>query len=582
MSAGSIHVTRGRPTGGWWRLVKRWPRLTLAATAGVAAAASGVALLATSAWLISRAAQHPPVLVLMVAIVAVRAFGLGRGVLRYAERLLAHDAAYRLLGDVRARAYERIERLAPAGLAAFRSGDLLTRLVGDVDAVLDVVLRIALPVTAAGVTGAATAALLAVILPAAGAATAVAVGLCLLGVPWLVARAGRRAEASVAPERGVLAATTTELLDAAPDLLAYGAADAALARVGASDARLRRAERRAAWSTGLGAGTLVLLVGAASWAGLALGVPAVGSGRLDPVLLAVLALVPLALADVFAGLPGAAATAGRVRPALVRLAEIRSAAEPVREPAVPVALPAPPYHVRVEGLFVRWSDSGPWVLRNVNLDLRPGRRVAVVGPSGCGKSTLAQALVRFVEPGAGRIVVNGVDVRRLRADDVRSVVSLCAQDAHIFDTTIAENVRLARPGARDEDVRDALRGARLLDWVESFPDGLGTRVGEHGERLSGGERQRLALARCLLADAPVVILDEPTEHLEEPAATELTRDLLAATAGRTVVLITHREVPRDLVDEVLVLPAPSRAPARDDARDDAGDDAVTNDDGHEG
>ena len=563
MSAGSIQVTVGRPMRGWWRVVKRWPRLTLAAGAGVAAAASGVALLATSAWLISRAAQHPPVLVLMVAIVAVRAFGLGRGVLRYAERLLAHDAAYRLLGDVRARAYERIERLAPAGLAAFRSGDLLTRLVGDVDAVLDVVLRIALPVTAAGLTGAATAALLAVILPAAGAATAVAVGLCLLGVPWLVARAGRRAEASVAPERGVLAATTTELLDAAPDLLAYGATDAALARVGASDARLRRAERTAAWSTGLGAGTLVLLVGAASWAGLAFGVPAVGSGRLDPVLLAVLALVPLALADVFAGLPGAAATAGRVRPALARLTEIRSAVEPVREPAVPDPLPAPPYHVRVEGLSVRWSDSGPWVLRNINLDLLPGRRVAVVGPSGCGKSTLAQALVRFVEPGAGRIVVNGVDVRRLRADDVRSVVSLCAQDAHIFDTTIAENVRLARPGAGDEDVRDALRRARLLDWVEGFPDGLATRVGEHGERLSGGERQRLALARCLLADAPVVILDEPTEHLEEPAAAELTRDLLAATAGRTVVLVTHREVPRDLVDEVLVLPAPPRGVARD-------------------
>ncbi|MET9021181.1 thiol reductant ABC exporter subunit CydC [Actinopolymorpha sp. NPDC004070] len=537
---------------------RTWVRLLLAAAAGDAAAASGVALLATSAWLISRAAQHPPVLVLMVAIVAVRAFGLGRGVLRYVERLLAHDSAYRLLGDVRADAYRRLERLAPGGLAAFRSGDLLARLVADVDAVLDVILRVALPATAAGVTGAATAVFLGLVLPAAGVATAVAVGLALVGVPWLVARSGRAAERAVAPERGRLAAATSELLDGAPDLLAYGATGQVLDDVRASSDRLRRAERRSAWSAGFGSAGLVLAVGAACWVGLAAGVPAMAGGRLDPVLLAVVALVPLALADVFAPIPAAALGAARARPALARLTQLRSAPEPVAEPDRPLPLPPGPHHLRVNGLAVRWSPDAPWVFTGVNLDLPPGRRIAVVGPSGCGKSTLAQALVRFVEPGGGEIRLDGVDVRRFATDDVRTVVSLCAQDAHIFDTTLAENVRLARPGADDTDVRDALRRARLLDRLESFPAGIHTRVGEHGERLSGGERQRLALARCLLAGTPVVVFDEPTEHLAEPDATALTRDLLAAAGERTVVLVTHRAVPFDLVDEVLEL-----APALD-------------------
>ncbi|SDT15952.1 thiol reductant ABC exporter subunit CydC [Actinopolymorpha singaporensis] len=528
-------------------------RLLLAAAAGVAAAASAVALLATSAWLISRAAQHPPVLVLMVAIVAVRAFGLGRGVLRYVERLLAHDSAYRLLGDVRADAYRRLERLAPGGLSAFRSGDLLARLVADVDAVLDVILRVALPVAAAGITGAATAVFLGLVLPAAGVATAVGVGLALVVVPWLVARSARAAERAVAPERGRLATATTELLDGAPDLLAYGATGPVLEHVRAGTERLRRAERRSAWSAGLGSAGLVLAVGAACWVGLAVGVPAVAGGRLDPVLLAVVALVPLALADVFAPIPAAALGATRARPALARLTQLRSAPEPVAEPEHPLPLPPGPHHLRVDDLAVRWSADAPWVFTGVNLDLPPGRRIAVVGPSGCGKSTLAQALVRFVEPGRGRISLDGVDVRRFATDDVRTVVSLCAQDAHIFDTTLAENVRLARPGADDADVRQALERARLLDRLESFPAGIHTRVGEHGERLSGGERQRLALARCLLAGTPVVAFDEPTEHLAEPDATALTRDLLAATADRTVILVTHRAVPADLVDEVLDL-----------------------------
>ncbi|MEQ7124761.1 thiol reductant ABC exporter subunit CydC [Actinopolymorpha sp. B11F2] len=526
-------------------------RLALATVAGVAAAACAIALLATSAWLIAKAAEQPPVLALMVAIVCVRAFALGRGVLRYAERLLAHDAAYRLLGEVRHRTYTRLERLAPHGLAAFRSGDLMARLVNDVDAVLDLVLRVALPVIVAALAGTATVTLLALILPSAGGVAAVALGLCLIGVPWLVSRTGRRAERARAPGRGSLAARTTELLDAAPDLLAYGATGLALADLRATDRALRRAEARSAWSSGLGGALVLLLVGAITWSGLGLGARAVDSGELTPVLLAVLVLTPLALADVWTGLPLAAAAAGRSAPALARVRAIGQAAPVVREPAVPRALPEPPYHLRVTDLAVRWTPTAAWVFTGVNLDLPPGHRVALVGPTGCGKSTLAQALVRFVEPGRGSITVNGVDLRELSGDDVRRIVCLSSQEAYVFDTTVAENLRLARPDASEDEVRDALGKARLLTFVESLPAGLATRLGEHGVRMSGGQRQRLALARTLLSRAPVLILDEPTEHLDAAMASELTVDLLSAQPpDRTVVLVTHRPVPPECVDEV--------------------------------
>lgn len=515
-------------------------QLGLAATAGLLAVGSAVALLATSAWLISRAAEQPPVLTLMVAIVAVRAFGLGRGVLRYAERLVAHDAAFRVQAELRVRVYERLERLAPDGVTAFRSGDLLARTVSDVDAVLDRILRVGLPFTIAALAGAGTAALLAVLLPAVGAVAAVAVGLALLGIPFVVSRTGRAAERSIAPERGALATEVGELLDAAPDLLAYGASKRALARIAAVDERLRRAEARASWSTGSGNAAVILLVGVVCLAGLAFGVPAVRSGELDVVLLAVLALTPLALADVLGGVPLAAALADRSRPAMTRLGGVLVAPDPVPEPAGPRALPDPPYRIEVRGVRVAGR------LEPTDLTLRPGERVLVTGPSGSGKTTLAHTLVRFVEPDGGRLTVNGVDVRELASDDVRRVIRLCEQEAYVFDSTIADNVRLARPEATDDEVCAALDRARL-------PLDPRTRVGEHGERLSGGERRRLGLARCLLTTAPVLIFDEPTEHLDDAMAADLVDDLLAVTTDRTVLLITHRPVPAVLADGVLTL-----------------------------
>ncbi|GAA0268186.1 hypothetical protein GCM10009527_075620 [Actinomadura nitritigenes] len=528
-------------------------RLLLAVLFGVLALGSGVGLMATSAWLISRAAQHPPVLMLMVAIVAVRAFGLGRGVFRYAERLVGHDATFRILADLRARVYERLERLAPGGLPAFRGGDLLNRLVADVDAVQDLFLRVLLPCTVAAVVGGASVGLAWALLPSAGVILLLALLLAGVAAPWLSSATARRAERRTTDLRGDLASHVVDTLQGAPELIAYGAAPARLAEAARLDRDFTRVTARSAASTGLGAAVSALAGGLAVWGSLAVGVPAVRSGALDGILLAVIVLLPLAAFEVVAGLPLAAQHLERVRRSAARIFAVLDAPPPVEEPSDPSPLPAAPYTLQVEDLRARWTPTAPYALDGISLSLAPGRRCAIVGPSGSGKTTLTSVLLRFLEPASGSVTLNGTDLRALTGDDVRTVIGLCAQDAHLFDSTIGENVRLARPAATDAEIRDALRRARLLDWVESLPSGLDTRVGEHGAQVSGGQRQRIALARALLAGFPVLLLDEPAEHLDTATADELTADLLTATEGRTTMLVTHRLTGLDAVDEIIVL-----------------------------
>ncbi|TYK50446.1 thiol reductant ABC exporter subunit CydC [Actinomadura decatromicini] len=530
----------------------RW-RLALAVVFGALALGSGVGLMATSAWLISRAAQHPPVLMLMVAIVAVRAFGLGRGVFRYVERLTGHDATFRILADLRARVYERLERLAPGGLPAFRSGDLLNRLVADVDAVQDLFLRVLLPCTVAAVVGGASVGVAWALLPSAGVVLLLALLVAGVVAPWLSAVMARRTERRTTELRAELTAHVVDTLQGAPELIAYGAAPAHLAEATRIDRDFTRASARSATTAGIGAAISALAGGLAVWGSLAVGVPAVRAGTLDGVLLAVVVLLPLAAFEVVAGLPLAAQYLERVRHSAARVFAVLDTPEPVSDPIDPAAPPSAPYTLKVEHLRARWTTDAPYALDDVSLDLTPGRRCAIVGPSGSGKTTLTAVLLRFLESSGGAVTLNGIDLRALSGDDVRRVIGLCAQDAHLFDSTIGENVRLARPSATDEELRDALRRARLLDWIDSLPQGLDTRVGEHGAQVSGGQRQRIALARALLADFPILLLDEPAEHLDLPTADALTADLLTATEGRTTLLVTHRLTGLDAVDEIIVL-----------------------------
>ncbi|MFF5252362.1 thiol reductant ABC exporter subunit CydD [Streptomyces leeuwenhoekii] len=528
-------------------------RLGLALLLGSLALGSAVGLMATSGWLISRASQQPPVLYLMVAVTATRAFGIGRAVFRYGERLVSHDAVLRMLADTRVAVYRRLERLAPAGLLHRRRGDLLTRLVADVDALQDYWLRWLLPATAAVAVSAASAGFTAWLLPEAGAVLAAGLLAAGAGVPLITGAVARRAERRLAPARGVLATRAADLLTGTAELTVAGALPARTADVRRADATLTRITSRAATATALGSGLTALVSGLTVAAAALVAVRAVAEGRLDGLLAAVVVLTPLAAFEAVLGLPLAVQFRQRVRRSAERVHEVLDAPEPVREPERPRQAPATPFPVVVRGLTARHPGQDGDALAGIDLTLARGRRIAVVGPSGSGKTTLAQVLLRFLDPEAGTYTLAGTDARDLDGDEVRRLVGLCAQDAHLFDSSVRENLLLARRDATDADLRDALGRARLLEWADGLPEGLDTLVGEHGARLSGGQRQRLALARALLADFPVLVLDEPAEHLDLPTADALTADLLDATEGRTTLLITHRLAGLAAVDEVVVL-----------------------------
>ncbi|MFI7005716.1 thiol reductant ABC exporter subunit CydD [Streptomyces sp. NPDC050145] len=533
----------------------RRSRLALALLLGALALGSAVGLMATSGWLISRASQQPPVLYLMVAVTATRAFGIGRACFRYAERLVSHDAVLRMLADTRVAVYRRLERLAPAGLRATRRGDLLSRLVSDVDALQDYWLRWLLPASAAALVGAGAVAFTAWLLPAAGAVLAVGLLLAGVGVPLLSAAVARRAERRLAPARGLLATRAAELLTGTAELTVSGALPRRMKEAREADSALTRIASRAATATALGDGLTALITGL-TVAGAALaGVQGVRAGQLDGVALAVVVLTPLAAFEAVLGLPLAVQYRQRVRKSAERVHEVLDAPDPVREPERPVPAPQDPFPLVVRGLTARYEGQVRDAVAGVDLTLARGRRVAVVGPSGSGKTTLAQVLLRFLDPSAGTYTLGGVDATHVDGDDVRRAVGLCAQDAHLFDSTVRENLLLAKKDATEDELRAALGRVRLLEWVDALPEGLDTLVGEHAARLSGGQRQRLALARALLADFPVLVLDEPAEHLDLETADALTADLLDATRGRTTVLITHRLAGLEAVDEVLVLDA---------------------------
>ncbi|QPP07611.1 thiol reductant ABC exporter subunit CydD [Streptomyces bathyalis] len=557
------------------------PRLAVAAVLGSLALLCAVGLMATSGWLISRASQQPPVLYLMVAVTATRTFGIGRAVFRYAERLVSHDAVLRVLAGVRVRIYRRLEPLAPAGLRFMHRGDLLTRLVSDVDALQDRFLRWLLPAVVAAVTGGAAIAFTGALLPAAGAALAAGLLVAGVAVPGLSGALSRRAERRLAPSRAALTTQVVDLLTGTGELTVAGALPARKAAARAADRRLTRIAARSSAATALGSGLATLACGltvtAAAWAGAA----AVHAGRLDGVWLAAVVLTPLAAFEAVNGMPLAVSHRQRAARSARRVRDVVDAPEPVREPEHPLPAPESPFPLVLRSVTARYPetedlehseqqgthrpDAGkrqlPPPLADFDLELTPGHRVAVVGASGSGKTTLARTLLRFLDAESGSYTLGGapaeggVPANALHSDTVRCFVGLCAQDAHVFDSSLRENLLLARKDATDDELRTALARARLDTWTGMLPEGLDTLVGEHGARLSGGERQRLALARALLADFPVLVLDEPAEHLDLPTADALTADLLDVTEGRTTVLITHRLKGLEAVDEVVVLDA---------------------------
>jgi thiol reductant ABC exporter CydC subunit len=544
-------------TGTLSRIVRLAPaprgELVLSVLLGALAVLFGVGLMTTAGYLIARAAERPAILSLTTVIVAVRFFGLARPLARYLERLVSHDLAFRVLARLRVRFYERIEPLAPGQLEQYRRGDLVSRMVGDVDALQGLYLRGLGPPLVAVSVGAVAVGVAAAVLPAAAAALAVGLVAGGVAVPLVSSRAGREAGRRRAAAQGHLAAELVELLRGAPELVVYGRVEERLERLRAADRELARQTRVDALAAGLADGLGVLVAGLTTAAVLALAVDAHAAGDLDRVLVAALALLALSSFEAVAPLPHAAREITATLAAGRRVLDLVEREPDVRDPERPLPAPTAPTSVAFEGVTARYGRDGPDVLRGFDLRLEPGRRVALVGPSGAGKTTAVSLLLRFLDPVDGSVTLGGRDLRAYRQEDVRRAIAVAGQDSYLFSTSIRENVRLGRPEASDAEVEAALRRARVWDWVADLPDGADTPVGEEGAQLSGGQRQRVALARALLSDAPVLVLDEPTAHLDPETAHELVGDVLSATEGRSVLLVTHRPEGLDLVDEIVAL-----------------------------
>jgi thiol reductant ABC exporter CydC subunit len=528
-------------------------RITLAVAFGTLTVVFGIGLMATAGYLISRAAERPAILSLTVAIVGVRFFGLARPVVRYLERLSSHDVALRALGRVRVRVYERLERLAPTQLVSNRRGDLLARLVSDVDSLQNLHLRgIAPPLVALCASTAAVGAA-AAFLPAA--ALVLAAGLLVggLAVPAVAAMLARHASRCEAGARGELTSELVETLAGSAELVAFGCEKERLRGLQAADRKLVRIARRAALADGTGDALRLLVMGATVVGVLAVSVSAHAGGNLNRVLIATLALLALASFEAVQPLPEALRELGATLAAGRRILDLSDREPSIVDPEQPLPAPTPPFTVALESVRVRYAPRERPALNGFSLRLEPGKRVVLLGRSGGGKSTVANLLLRFIDAERGYVTIAGEDIRRYRQEDVRRVVAVADQDAHLFSASIRDNVRLGRPDATGAELERALRSARIWDWIESLPEGLDTLVGEEGRALSGGQRQRIVLARALIVDAPVLVLDEPTAHLDPPTAEALIEDIFAAAGERTVLLITHRGEGLDLADELVVL-----------------------------
>lgn len=602
MTATTTAAPGGRPVtrDPLWRAVGlldvSWRRAALAVLAGAGALGSAVALAAVSAWLIARASQMPPVMQLSIAAVAVRTFGVSRGVLRYLERLASHDVALRGVASLRGALYDRLAVGRTEPLLALRRGDLLARVGADADAVGDVVVRGLVPAAVAVVVGAGSVVLVGVFLPTAGAALAACLLLAGGLAPWWAARSVRTAEAAAADARAETTALALVALDGAAELRVAGRMPVVLDELRGADARLARATDVGARPAALAAAAGPLSTGLAVLAALALGVPATTGGLLTPVELAVVVLTPLAAFEGTALLPAAAVQVLRSRQAATRVMDLLDAVaeetvaapsdrggdapgpslRPDADAAVAPGSPRPGV-LRARDLACGWPGREP-VVRGLDLDLAPGRRVAVVGPSGTGKTTLLLTLAGLLPPAAGELLVDGVAPSARTRADAAATVSVTPEDAHVFDTTVLENLRVARGDVTVEEAREVLGVVGLGPWLQGLPDGLGTTVGSDAARLSGGERRRLLVARALLSPAPLLLLDEPTEHLDTGTARDvgtalappgsapgapdgtagaeaLLRGLLdgCLAPGRGILVATHRLTGVEAADEVIVL-----------------------------
>ena len=550
------------PARDLWRLIRlfRPYRAWMAAGGALALATvlANVGLMAASGWFITAmalAGLAGATMNYFTPAALIRLFAIVRTGGRYLERLVTHEATFRLLSELRVWFYTRLEPLAPARLRKYRSADMASRIQSDIDSLNHVYLRVIVPIGVAALGTLIILAVMADLSPAVAATSALFLAIAGIALPAYLRRRGTGPGGKVVQTRAALRAIAVDGIQGLAELCVYGAVErhsASLRRL--SDDHIE-AQGELSRLTGFSQGALGLCANLALWMAVVLAIPHVYAGTLAAPDLALLALFVLASFEAVAPLPQAFQSLGESLSAARRLFEIIDA-----EPAiVPPKLPSPPLaepRLSIQGLRFRYDDESAWILEGIDLELAPGRRLALVGSTGAGKSTLVQLLLRFWEYPAGDIQLGGHDLRAFQPEDLRTHIAVVSQDAYLFNATVRENLLIARPDASEAQLIAACRTAQVHDFVASLPAGYDTELGEAGTRLSGGQARRIAIARALLRDAPILILDEPTEGLDPPTARALLDAIDALMQRRSVLLITHHlDVLATLVDEVVVLEA---------------------------
>jgi len=529
-------------------------RVALAVLLGVATVAGNVGLLSTAAYVISAAAVVSYISLLTIPIYLVRFFSVSRSFSRYFERLVSHDLTFRLLGNLRSWFYVRLTPLAPALLEGYRSGDLLSRLVEDVEELENLYLRAVSPVLVAAVVWGLAFAVLYPFDPALAITVLVFLAAAGVGAPLLVWALSRGLGRRQLELRSELYSRIVEGTQGVQDLLAFGRGEEQGRQIEVLNRKLARIERRQVLISGLHDSSGDLLTNLAMLVTLVLAIPLVAGGEVRGIYLAFLALVALGVFEAATPLGGAFQTIGRTTAAGERLFEVSDSEPTIRNPKSPLPVPED-FTLRFDNVSFRYGEGDPFSLEDVSFALEPGRKVAVVGPSGSGKSTLANLILRFRDPQGGEIRLGGRSLSEYTQEDVRRLVSVVPQSTHVFNDTLRNNLLLADPEANDEALELALERARISSFIGRLPDGLDTYVGEHGSRLSGGERRRLAVARALLKDAPLLVLDEPTANLDTVTELEVLASVWEVVRDRAALLVTHRLVGMEEMHEILVMDA---------------------------
>ena len=533
----------------------RW-LVALAILLGSLMIASNMLLLGMAAYLIAAAALGPLLAILTIPIYIVRLMSVSRAGSRYAERVVAHNVTFRLLAQLRTWVYRRLEPLAPAYLHKQRSGDMLTRIVADVDELQNVYLRIVSPIIVTIIISLLTFALFSIFSPVLAWDAVAFLIITGCGVPLLSGILTRGLGKRQLAIRGELNAQIVDGIQGVQDLLAYGQAATQLRSVATLEKKLDQIQQRMAVIAGLQQALNDLLMNLALWSLLILAIPLVVAKAIAGVYLAFLALVILASFEAVQPLAEAFQKLGHSVAAGERLFKVMDTNPQVQEPAAPLPVPSnTPGRFSLEFDYVHFayqSDEGE-VVHDISFEVSTGKRIAIVGASGAGKSTLVNLALRFWDPDRGTIRLNGHDIRQYALGDLRGLIGVVSQDTYLFNDTIRGNLLLARPEASDSEIEQALEQAQLTGFIQQLPKGLATWVGEQGLRLSGGERQRLAIARALLKDAPLLVLDEATANLDPMTEHTLLDALDMLMQGRTTLVITHRLVRMERMDEILVL-----------------------------